>query len=342
MGIEFTTTGVEQLETVAAFLQTSFHAEGNAPFLNRSLLRWKYYEPGTSWPGSRSYVLSDSGQVLAHAAIWPLQLQVDGRIRSGLGFSDWAASEEHRGIGLLLVKKLLALTPFTLVIGGAEITRQILPRMGFQPWANLPVYARVLRPFQQLRTRTSYLGWKEPARLCRNISWSAKPMARTGDWIAERSQPDEQILSVVAGQRGSVHSPEFLRFMSRCPAVPVYFLTLRKAGAPMGYAVVSVVGGQARIADIRLASGSSVDWQQAISAATKTIGRDSKVCEVTVISSTSVLESALQANGYQLRERRPLVVYDSEGQLAGEPVPQLGMLEDDSSFLRTPEYPYLT
>ncbi len=342
VGIEFTTTNVEQLETVAAFLQKSFHVAADAPFLDRSLLRWKYYEPGPSWPGSRSYVLSDGGQFLAHAAIWPLQLQVDGRIRSGLGFSDWGASEDHRGIGLLLVKKLVALTPFTLVIGGAEITRQILPRMGFQPWADLPVYARVLRPFQQLRTRPSYLGWKEPARLCRNISWSAKRMIHSGSWIAERSEPDEEILSVVAGQRGSVHSADFLRFMSRCPTVPVYFLALRKARTHMGYAVISLVGGQARIADVRLASGNSLDWQQAISAITRVIGRDPKMCEVTVVSSTALLESALRTNGYQLRERRPLVVYDSERQLAGEPVPQLGMLEDDSSFLRTAEYPYLT
>jgi hypothetical protein len=63
---------------------------------------------------------------------------------------------------------------------------------------------------------------------------------------------------------------------------------------------------------------------------------------VIAISSNSVLESALQRNGYQLRERRPLVVFDAEGKLAAQPVPYIGMLEDDSSFLQTPDYTYLT
>jgi hypothetical protein len=126
--------------------------------------------------------------------------------------------------------------------------------MGFQPWADLPVYARVLRPLIQLRTRPMYLGWKEPARLCRNILWSAKPMTHSGHWTAERSEPNGQALAAVRGQHGSIHTIDSLRFMLRCPAVPLYFLTLREAGKIRGYAVVSLAGGQARIAGLRVAS----------------------------------------------------------------------------------------
>ncbi len=342
VGTEFIASESGQVEQIAAFLQQSFHAASDAPFLNRALLKWKYYEAGPSWPGSRSYMLRDEQLILAHAAIWPIQLHIDGRERSGIGFSDWAASEEHRGIGLLLVKKLITLASFTLVTGGAEITRQILPRMGFQPWASLPVYAKVLRPFRQLWTRPSYAGWKEPARLGRNIAWSMKPSAPVGNWTAAQDIANEEALSTVQGQNGSVHNVEFLGFMTRCPTVPIGFYNLREGGVLKGYAMVSSLDGQARIADLRIDSEVIGDWQRAVSAITKAIEQNTRICEVVAVSSTPLLESALQANGFQLRERRPLVVYDSERQLADTPVPQLGMLEDDSSFLRVPEYPYLT
>lgn len=86
MGVEFTPTEADQIETVAAFLQRSFHAAEDAPFLNRALLHWKYYESGPSWRGSRSYVVRDGGQILAHAAIWPLQFASEGEFTPDQAF----------------------------------------------------------------------------------------------------------------------------------------------------------------------------------------------------------------------------------------------------------------
>ncbi len=88
-------------------MQHSFHLQPDAPSMNPELLSWKYYQQGPAWAGSRSYVLSDANALLAHAAIWPLQLRLQSGIRSGIGFGDWVAREEHRGAGLILLKNCL-------------------------------------------------------------------------------------------------------------------------------------------------------------------------------------------------------------------------------------------
>ena len=322
-------------------MRQAFHVPEEAAFLNPSLLRWKYYDTGPSWPGSRSYVLSDKGTFLAHAAILPLKIRFQSGVRQGIGFYDWAASDEHRGIGLVLLKKIMALAPFVLVIGGAEITRQVLSRVGFKAWAGLPVYARVNRPFRQFTTRPSR-SWKEPIRLARNTLWSRARLASVGDWTADLSLPDGQTLSLVHGQTGTIHDRDFLAFMLRCPAVPIRCFVLRKAGVPRGYAVLSIVRGQGRIADLRIASTDQVDWDAAIALLVKTFAHDTAIAEVSAIGSVPLLQSALQSNGFRLRERRPLVVLDPEGEITREAVPQLGMLVDDAGFLDVPEFPYLT
>ncbi len=341
MAIEFTTTAEDQLEAVRALLRQRFHLSTDSASLRPSLLAWKYYGGGREGFGSRSYVLTEAGRILAHAAVWPLQLRLQGETRSGITFFDWAASEQRRGIGLVLLKKVMALAPFVLVIGGGDATRQILPRAGFQHWADLPVYARVLNPIRQLRTRPRHT-WKEPFRLSRNIGWAFVPLASDQSWRAELSLPDGETLSSVQERSGSIHTEQYLRFLTNCPTVSIRCLVLRKGGVPRGYSVISFAGGQGRIAEIRIASDEKQDWKAALSAIVKVLAREPEVCEVIAIGSIPILEEALRANGFHLRQHRPVMVLDSERKLAAEPVPQLGMLEDDASFLRDEAWPYLT
>ncbi len=322
-------------------MQEAFHVSGDAPFLNPSHLRWKYYEAGPAWKGSRSYVMAEKGRLLAHAAIWPLRIRLQSGVRQGIGFSDWAASEEHRGIGLVLLKKLMALAPYVLAIGGAEITRQVLVRVGFKPWAGLPVYARVLRPLRQSRTRP-LRNWKEPMRVARNLAWSRSRLAAAGEWTAAVELPDERTLAAVHEQTGSINDREFLAFLERCPSVPIRCYVLRKGSVPRGYAVISVVRGQGRLTEVRITSNDPKDWNAVIALLVKTVSEDGNVAEAAAMASVPLLENALQANGFRLRDRRPLVVLDTEGEMTREAVPQLGMLVDDAGFLDMPDAPYLT
>lgn len=342
LALQFVTTDIAQIDEVAALLQRSFRVEATHPSLDRSYLAWKYYELGPEWPGSRSYVLSDSGRFLAHAAIWPIQLKFSDGVRHGIGFGDWVADEEHRGIGLMLLKKLTSLASFVLVTGGGDITRQILPRVGFEHWIDRPVFAKVLRPLRQFSTRGSNTGWKEPARIGRNFLWSRSANASPMDWTIQAAEPDERTLALACRQSGPIHTESFLRYLLKCPIAHFRYFELSKGGAPQGYTVLSEILGQGRIADLRIASEDQLDWNAAVSVVLSAMKAIPTICEAMAFGSTPAMNEAFRANGFQIREQRPMVVFDTEGKMTQQSVPHLGMLEDDASVLYDPQYPYLT
>ena len=70
--------------------------------------------------------------------------------------------------------------------------------------------------------------------------------------------------------------------------------------------------------------------------------KDPAIAEIMAFGSVPYLDYALKANGFQKRDSRPLVVFDPAKSLIENPVPQLGMLEDDASFVYDPICPYLT
>lgn len=338
--MEFKASDPGQLEAIARLLQQSFRVPAEDPSVDLSYLAWKYYTEGPSWPGSRSYIMqSREGEILAHAAIWPFQLRLRDCVREGFGFGDWAASEQHPGAGLFLLKKLMTLAPLILVTGGKEITQKILPRAGFQPWADRPTYAKVLRPLGKTLKQKGSLDWKDPLRLARNTWWSLSLTASAGDWTAEEAAPASDVLAMVQGQQGSLHSLEFIRYLLLCPTIRFQFLVLRERGEVKGYSILSFVGSQARLADLRLVSdplpdpASEARWNGAVAAVVRLLVQHPAVCEVVAFGSVPKLDKALLCNGFHLQSRVPLVVFDKRNQIAQEPVPQLGMLEDDAAIV---------
>ncbi len=338
--MEFRASTADEIEKIGTLMQESFHVSGEDPMLNRSYLHWKYFEPGPPWPGSRSYVLTAHNTIVAHAAIWPVQLCLKSGMRHGISFGDWAADEKHRGAGLLLLRHLRELASFVLVTGGAPVTRKILPRAGFQPWADRLRFARVLRPVQQAAVRPWSLGAREPLRLLRNIAWSFRRTAPVVSWVAEAGVPDDRISRFAAARLGSVPTVEFLKFMVRCPTAAVHFLWLRQGTFIRGYSVLSIIGDQARLGDLRIDSGDQEDWNAAVSALVRFAKDTTKACEIVGTGSVANIDGALVANGFVPRGSTPLVVSDAKVELPRDPVVQLGMLEDDALVL--PETGFLT
>lgn len=345
LATEFIGSSRQEIDSIAEFLQTAFQSASDAPYLSRPLMHWKYYEPGPEWNGSRSYVLRDGERLLAHAAVWPLKLQTSRGLESGLSFYDWASSREQPGVGLLLVKKLTELSPFMIVIGGAEVTRLIMPRMGFQQRASLPVYARVLRPWQQYRTRPSGLGWKEPVRIARNSLWRMSRLAPAEGWAAQLIGPEHPLFSTLQEGTDSrlwVRTGDFMRYMLRCPGVAVRCFALVRDGLLQGYFVLNRVAGQSRIAELRLSSQQESDWTSACSVVVRTAMQDPETCELVGMGTSPLINASFESNQFRVRDHWPLFVYDPKAQLTDEAVLQVSMLDGDASFFSNPEYPYLT
>ena len=321
---ELAATGPADLEDVAALLQQSFSGSPDDPLLDRSSLRWKYYEDGPEWQGSRSYALRRGKRLVAHAAVWPFQIRVNSGLRSGIAFCDWASDKRYPGVGVTLLKQLLAFTHLDLVTGGGAITRQILPRIGFQHWADRAIYSKIVRPLRQFRTRTRTVRWKELVRLGRNFAWSRKPASSTDGWTAEPAMPSPEVLTGFEKRKALVHTAAFLEYLLRCPIARFQFLLLRKNRELRGYSVTSEIGGQGRIADLRIDAEDNASWSGAVASILERFEKDPAIAEIMAFGSVPYLDYALKANGFQKRDSRPLVVFDPAKSLIESPVPQVG------------------
>jgi hypothetical protein len=184
-------------------------------------------------------------------------------------------------MGVMLVRKVLPNAAFLLSIGGSEATRAIMPKIGFATIGQLPVYARPIRPFYQLRC----------------------PIGHLSCWILEHNNQ------------------------------------------PAGWFLLSRLRGQCRLLDLRLINSTDpADYAAAYAIAVQTAHLDPATHELTVQGSLAPQPSqALLANGFVLRENRPLFLCDPQGHLRSiSHHLLLSRLDDDSAAFDFPEYPYLT
>jgi len=296
----------------------------DAPALDAALLRWKYWEPGTSWNGSRSFALEQDGSLVAHGSIWPIAGIAEGVVAANL--LDWAAARMPPGAGISLVRRLADIVPVMVSTGGSTATRAIMPRIGFKHAGNQNIFVRVLRPWKQHRTRPHEPLHRAFPRLLRNSSWSiALPVPLRG-WGARRVE--------------SLDDPA-ANHVLRCPAATVSGWSLERHGKPRGYFVLSRVAGQSRIARLRIESEKTADHAAAYAIAAVSAMTDPAACELVALSPSQKVNEALDANGFHYRDQRPMFVYDPRKALPPNAGPlQLDMLDDDMAYLNTPEYPY--
>src|SRR5258708_13141417 len=159
-------TSINDLSMVRQFLQRAFNTGPDAPFLDSSVMAWKYWDRRDDWEGPRAYVLERDGVIVAHAGIYPLTFGA-GEVR-GAHMIDWASAKDSPGSGLALLQKLSTMFDFIYSIGGSEMTCTLLPAFGFVEYTRQWNAARPLRPLQQILNH-QYRNWKLAPRLVRNF-----------------------------------------------------------------------------------------------------------------------------------------------------------------------------
>jgi hypothetical protein len=104
--IDFRSTTVADESAIRALLQQAHGAARAHPMFERRHLQWKYWQPRQGWQGSRSYVLTRNGEIIAHAAVVPAVCSsVTDRLKL-LHVIDWAASADTRGAGNTLMQHI--------------------------------------------------------------------------------------------------------------------------------------------------------------------------------------------------------------------------------------------
>lgn len=343
--MELHTTEFADLDDVASLLVEVFDSSSDDPFVNRSVLQWKYLEPGPQWEGSRSYTLRKGEKILAHCAVWPLNLHFENNEVTCLCYIDWASRSDLPGAGFMLKKKLMKLSQTSIVVGGSAETREIVPKLGFAHVDDIESFARVVRPWKQYRSRPAEPLLKGAARLLRNTSWSLTSIGGAGkNWSARRVESFRSNLDFNYKTRHPTpwRDEHYLNFWLRCPAAVVSGFELLEDGNCNGYFLLSRVGGQTRIADIRVNSDDPNNWKVAYSIAAASAASDPETCEILASASTSLVRDSLKSNGFRSRGNVPLFLYDPQHLLKNQPRMFWNMIEGDAAFLCDPAYPFAT
>jgi hypothetical protein len=348
MPVAFTATAPEHLPALASLMRQAFDAPADAPFLRAEVLHWKYLEPchppgGNPLP--RAWLIAQNELPVAHGCLWPVTIPIAGQPVAGACLIDWFSAKSSSGMGVMLVRKVLDKVPFLISIGGSAATRQIMPKIGFRTLGQLPVYARPLRSWAQLRARPDGITRKNILRAVRNFTWSQRPPAPSSDWSATPGTPSASLLDSTRTDGASVTSSAFLSYILRCPLGQLTTWILLRNGAPQGWFLLSRLRGQTRLLDLRLLpSSNDTAYAAAYAAAIDAALDDPAAQELTVQGSLSSQPTqALIANGFVLREQRPLFLCDPQDILASVASQlHLSRLDDDSAAFDFPEYPFLT
>jgi len=343
--VELHRTEIADLDAVASLLLSVFNSPPDAPFVNRKVLHWKYLEPGPQWEGSRSYTLRKGEKIHAHCAIWPLNLHFDDQEVTCLCYIDWASRSDLPGAGFILKKKLMKLSQTSIVVGGSAETREIVPKLGFAPIGNVESFARVVRPWKQYRSRPAEPLMNGAARLIRNTSWGLTSISspqKNWSTIRVESFNSKFDFNYMSRYPTPWRDADYLNFWLRCPAAEVSGFELLRAGVPAGYFLLSRVGGQTRIADIRVGSEDPDDWKACYSLAATTAAQNPETCEILASASTPPIIDSLKASGFRSRGSAPLFLYDPQKLLTNHPPMFWNLIEGDAAYLSDPAYPYVT
>ena len=336
MKFDFRATTQCEAAALADFLGRMFPGAG-ASFLAEKHMVWKYWSARPDWAGSRSFTARHDGAIVAHAAVWPVRVCVPGQVVPAVHLIDWAADPEHPGAGIWLLRRIGAKVPLMIATGGSEITRRILPVIGFRPHGELYKFARPVRPLRQALTTTER-NWRLPARLLRNTFWRlSSPLSLPRGWSVRPLAPEEvpqglwpqpsPATAVTARDTG------FYRYFVDSPSTRHVLFGLEKSRELVGYFCLAFAPHMARIADLWLPSTKVEDWCAGFRTAAVLAAREKGVYQVSAWASTAVGKEGLSRAGFfRLREREVVSLFGDDRFLAGRQL-HVQMLDCDASFV---------
>lgn len=338
MSFEFRSTSPDDAAAVSAFLRKIFGMTPQNPTIEPRHMRWKYWEDWSDWPGSRGYILTKDGDIVAHGAVVPLTCRWGDRQIKVVRVIDWSADAQTVGAGVNLMKRIGRMADAVMAVGGTEMTLRIFPALGAKQFGMVHLYARPLRPFRRIAAENR-VDWRVGARVARSLLWSLKAPSTVPDgWVARRITPDE--LSLVfprprptPGAAVFERSTASLSYYLRCPSVPFELYSVEKDQKPRGYFLLATVGHQVRIADSWLDSTGAEEWRALHLLTVQQAYGHADAVEVVTMSSDGVTRHSLESCGFHHRGSLEVQLFDSSKRGLPEGDLRVQMMEGDSSYL---------
>ena len=331
-------TGQNDLRALARFLVRVYKFEPSDFHFDPRLLEWKYLYPRSAWQGSRSYLIERDGNIVAHGGICPVSFRLPtGEIVSGLTILDWAADSTIPGLGVTLYRKLMQMAPVSFVLGGAPVTREIVPRIGFRHVGDAPTYAAWLRPWREFRTRSGTnsrsllrllhgLAHPVPSRSRLSRRWAFVPVAEF----------DDSLQPILSGTKRPwtfcQRTVADLNYLLKCPHLHMRGFLLTHGGSVRGYFVIGKSGWEARVLDLVVDSAEVNDWKHACAAITNAALLDQDICRIRILSTLPLLSDGLEWNGYWRQQEEPILLHDPSAALGSAFPVSFQYFDGDSGY----------
>lgn len=320
-------------------IATLMREAGLYPPVDPQHLLWKYWVEREDWPGSRSYVLTDGAQLLAHLAVIPTRCHLDSGTVKIASVVDWVARPHEVGAGARLMKYVGSLTDALLAIHGSAAACKVMRLIGYQPHGFVTGYVRSLFPLRLLR-QPAGPRWRLLPRLARSTLWSlAAPGPAHEGWEA-RPITAEQIDSITCVLPRTRHrlavlerSRPQLRYMLDCPTVPMKLYTFEREGHVRGYFVLGFAPGQARLVDCWTESIDPADWRAMIQCAVTEAKRDNNVAELGAWANDPLLARCLVECGFHARFTAPIYLRANSDSVIGTVALRVQMVDSDLAYL---------
>ncbi len=334
-----------EMPELREFLGPVFN-DPNGTFLEPQLLEWKYVHQRPDWDKPRSWVLrNDEQRIVAHIGLLPLRFELPTGTQHTWHGMDWASTVPKAGRVLSETVMSELSNNLRIGVGGTVMSKHVAPQMGQHAVGSVDTFALSLRPWKQLRTSRPLLRPKRVQSFINNarhhrsrrrvqfVGWAAEPVtsfAGKSEFLGPRGD------DVTRTER----TPEMLDYLLRCPADCSAHL-IRHQGAAMGYVLFSHRWGQTRIAELRISSDRSSDWQQAYALALEVACADPRTCEVLAAGSSAMLKHAIVANGLRPIFQRPIWLPDPCPVADGLAPFELQPADSDAFFVGDPTRPYM-
>jgi hypothetical protein len=323
-----------------------FDAAGLHPNAAPQELHWKYWQERADWPASRSFVLTEGDELMAHGAVVPGWCAWGQQRMRVIYVIDWAARPGAVGAGVALMKHIGRQAQALLAIGGSAATLRILPEIGFRALGVATGYVRTLSPMRLLRGGTIPVARVLP-RMARSLLWKlAAPRGGSAGWEVRALAPDEigRIESVfpspVRDMAVLERSVALFRYLLACPIVPMRLFSLERAGRVRGYFLLASAPGQVRIADCWVDSDELGDWRAMIQCAVAQAQHDRQAAEVVIWANDALLADALSACGFHARFQTPVQLRPTDAAALPPGPLRVQMIDCDGAYLNNgrPEY----
>ncbi|HEY3740528.1 MAG TPA: hypothetical protein VGL53_11825 [Bryobacteraceae bacterium] len=332
---------------VRQFLRGVFDSPDDALYIAPAQMHWKYWEPHPNWTGSRSYAyIDDAGDIAAHACAWPFGLRTTDAMLFGAHPIDWAAGMKIPGVGALLLRQIRSLRDISCCIGGTEIAQKVIRQTGFKPVATMKSLALPLRPLRQAFTHQR-VNWKLPARFVRNTAWKMKAGSPPPDWSASIVEAHEIHVGLLPapsdGLAVPVRSVALFEYLAKCPTADYQVWLVRHGREHRGYFLLSLVPGQARIADAWVTAPAGVEeWRALYALAIQAAREHRSSAELTTSGTLAVALEGAIACGFRQYTEEQVMMFDPKKQLASIERFHLQMIDNDMSFLHGHRPDYVT